>query len=110
MTNAKLLCTTALICAAGALAPAAGHAQTMHPIDIPAQPLGDAIKELGSETGLKIEASAEAIAGKTSTAVSGLMAATAALDRLLEGTSLALRLVTDDSAIVAEEFVSQDAN
>jgi hypothetical protein len=110
MTNAKLLCTTALICAAGALAPAAVTAQNVHPIDIPAQPLGDAIKELGTETGLKIAASAEAVAGKTSTAVRGPMTANAALDRLLEGTGLALRPVTRDSAIVAEDIVSQDAN
>lgn len=85
----------ALLCALLAgMAPAAPQAQPQtHPAsyDIPAQPLGAALLELGRQSGLEISFPPAAVAGKQAPALQGEYSALAALTRLLAGSGLALR-------------------
>ncbi|MEM1079355.1 MAG: TonB-dependent receptor [Pseudomonadota bacterium] len=97
--------STALICSLAALAPSLATAEISQPIDVPAQPLADAITELGMETGLDIAASADAVAGKQSVAVRGPMAPIEALAQLLSGTELRMRRAGENGVVV-----SQNAN
>lgn len=59
--------------------------------DIPAQPLGQALTSFGQQAGLQVGISAPAVAGKTSSAVSGTMTAEQALRQLLAGTGVGYR-------------------
>lgn len=90
-------------------APTLAMSEQMQPIDIPAQPLANAIKELGAETGLRIAAHAHAIDGKESRAVRGPMTPSVALQQLLEGTGLSVRHVGEDGAVVAMNLASQNS-
>jgi iron complex outermembrane receptor protein len=74
-----------------AVSPAA-HAQSAAAqvaVDVPAQPLGQALTALGRQLGVQIVASSDRVAGKTSAAVKGRLTADAALSQLLSGTGLA---------------------
>lgn len=80
-------------------------------IDIPAQPLGAALTELANETGLQVTATANAIEGKTSSAVSGVMAPQAALKQMLSDTGLSFRVPEKNGAILSfTDPASQNAN
>lgn len=79
-------------------------------IDIPSQPLAEALKELGSETGLQVLAPTYAVAGKTSKAVKGSMFPTEALQEMLSGTGLSFRMPEQNAAILSfGDVVSQNA-
>lgn len=104
-----MLRTTALACGFCLWSATGVMADQTQPVDVPGQPLGDAITELGRETGLRIAADASVVDGKTSTAVQGPMTPTAALNRLLEGTGLETRPVGDIGVVVANNVVSQNA-
>ncbi|HEX7932681.1 MAG TPA: TonB-dependent receptor [Paraburkholderia sp.] len=71
-------------------------------LDLPAQPLGKALLELGRQTHLQVSFPPEAVAGKTAPALKGTMAPQAALDSLLRGTGLRYQQ-TADNAVVIEE-------
>ncbi|MBK1615128.1 TonB-dependent siderophore receptor [Rubrivivax gelatinosus] len=58
-------------------------------LDLPAQPLGQALNELARRADLQLSFAAEAVAGKTAPAVSGRLTPAQALDRLLAGSGLA---------------------
>ena len=58
---------------------------------IPSQPLGDALIELGRQSGLEISFPPKAVAGKVSPVVRGKFPARLALDQMLEGSGLTLR-------------------
>ena len=68
--------------------PAHADAQT---IDIPAQPLPAAIRQLAEKTGMQILYAADLVAGRTSHAVSGRLAPAEALREMLEGSGLRYR-------------------
>lgn len=70
--------------------------------DIPAGPLGSALRAFETVTGLEVRLADEAIREVESPGVSGLLTADQALDRLLEGTSVHFRFV--DAGTVALEF------
>jgi iron complex outermembrane receptor protein len=57
-------------------------------IDIPAQPLGDALKQLGRQTSLQLFFTPDLVAGKNAQMVQGIMLPHHALDALLQGTGL----------------------
>ena len=79
-------------------------------IDIPAQPLAEALKELGYETGLQVLAPADAVAGKTSRAVRGQMTPHAALKQMLSDTGLSFRIHEQNGAVLSfGVVVSQNA-
>jgi len=76
-----------------AAAPAQAQAQALAQeaparIDIPAQPLGDALLQLGQQTPLQIFFSQDVVAGLNAGAVSGSLAPEEALRRLLAGTGI----------------------
>ncbi|MGE0802031.1 MAG: TonB-dependent siderophore receptor [Lautropia sp.] len=68
-------------------------------IDIPAQPLGDALNAWARQTGARIAVRQTLLAGRTAPAVSGRMTAREALDRLLAGSGLVARVDGDDVVI-----------
>lgn len=103
--RAKRLAT--LVAAAGSLLAGQVHAQTLPPdptqqaqagrtasFNIPAQPLVQALTALGQQAGLQVAVSAPVVAGKTSTAVSGVMTAEQALQLLLSGTGVGYRFTS----------------
>lgn len=61
-------------------------------IDIPAQPLGQALNQLARQAQLQLSFPAELVAGKTAPAVSGSLTARHALERLLSGSGLSATL------------------
>ncbi|MDQ8023666.1 MAG: TonB-dependent receptor [Moraxellaceae bacterium] len=93
--------TPLALAAAITLALSAGHVQQAHAqgaapaataapvsINIPSQPLGQALNELARQANLQMSFPAASVAGKTAPAVSGQMTAQQALDRLLAGSGL----------------------
>ena len=77
-------------------------------IDIPAQPLGDALRTLSRQTGLQFFADSDMTRGIAAPAVSGRMTADQALRQLLAGSGLSYRYagantVTLERAVVGPE-------
>ena len=70
-------------------------------IDVPSQPLSDALRALGRQTGLRFFAGRELTQGLTAPAVLGRMGADEALRRLLDGSGLTYRY--RDTSVVALE-------
>ncbi|NMK48510.1 TonB-dependent receptor [Achromobacter sp. Bel] len=58
-------------------------------VNIPAQPLGDALLQLGAQTSLQIFYSQDVLAGQTARAISGNLSPEEALRQLLQGTGIA---------------------
>jgi hemoglobin/transferrin/lactoferrin receptor protein len=65
----------------------------MHTFDIPAQPLANALKAFGRQSGLQVSLAAEAARGASSVAVSGSLTTDLALAQMLEGTGLQYRII-----------------
>lgn len=97
------------LAAAMAIALAAGHAPLVHAesgsaasapiaINIPAQPLGQALNELARQANLQMTFPAEVVAGKQAPAVSGQFTVRQALDRVLANSGLVA--TTEDSSVV----------
>ncbi len=61
--------------------------------NIPAQPLADAIMAYGAQSGIQVTASADLVAGRTSSAISGTFSPAEALSHLLTGTGLTFRFI-----------------
>lgn len=76
--------------------------QEAQSIDVPSQPLIDAISELGDETGLQVIAPQELVAAERSTAVAGSMTPMQALARMLAGTGLDIRPTGRNSAVISQ--------
>lgn len=100
-----LLASSMLACMAG-FAPNAAHAQARAvagatetvSFQIPAQPLSAAINAFIRQSGWQISYSSALAAGKTSTAVSGSLTPSAALQRMVEGTGVTVRISGPGSA------------
>ncbi|MCU0761614.1 MAG: TonB-dependent receptor [Hydrogenophaga sp.] len=105
------------LAAAMAIAMAAGHAPLAHAqsgaptaaatpiaINIPAQPLGQALNELARQANLQMTFPASLVAGKQAPAVSGQLTVRQALDRLLTGGEL---LANVDGAAVVVRAAAQ---
>lgn len=103
----NLRAQTALGMTLMALVPVGAAADTRQ-IDIPAQDLGLALAELGTETGLQVSARADALVGKTSAPVKGVMTPRIALERLLAGTGLRMQSAGSDGTVVTRDVVTQD--
>ncbi|WYX16666.1 secretin and TonB N-terminal domain-containing protein [Achromobacter xylosoxidans] len=67
---------------------------------IPSLPLGDALVELGRQSGLEISFPPDAVANKMSPVVRGRFPARLALDQMLEGSGLALRADGENRYII----------
>lgn len=68
------------------------HAAAARAIDIPSQPLGDALNAWASQTGGRVAVQQSLVAGRRAPAVSGSLTPRQALDRLLAGSGLAATL------------------
>lgn len=91
-TVAKLLCLMGLALSGPvmAAAPAVNALDVPREIRLPAQPLGDALRELAKQTRLQVLFAPGLAAGKLSPPVTGLISPREALARLLEGSDLAI--------------------
>ncbi|MEM7669604.1 MAG: TonB-dependent receptor, partial [Pseudomonadota bacterium] len=105
--NQTACAALALVCAT--TLPHVLLAEEAREIDVPSQPLIDAIEELGTETGLQIVAPRELVARQESAAVSGSMTPRQALTRLLTGTGLDLRLISENSVVIAQNASANQA-
>ncbi|MEM7058834.1 MAG: TonB-dependent receptor [Pseudomonadota bacterium] len=86
-------------------------AQAQDIIDVPSQPLTQALAELGAETGLAVSAATDLVAGKRSQAVSGAMSPIEALQILLTGTGLKVKSLGENTAVlVASQNVVPSAS
>jgi outer membrane receptor protein involved in Fe transport len=79
---------TFMVSGAGAAAAQARVNENRTQIDIPAQPLGSALRAFGVETDSQVMFSKEVVEGRTNRAVKGNYSAAEALDELLKGTTL----------------------
>lgn len=86
-------CATVALCSSPAMAQS-----DQRSFDIPALPLGDALRRYSEISGRDVVFAAEATRGKASTRVRGTMSSDAALSRLLSGTGLVAELI--DGALV----------
>ena len=109
MNYPTLLRSIALACLLGMLAPVSAVAEQKQSIDIPSQPLADAITELGAETSLQIVANGDVLAGKQSAQVRGRMTPIEALRQLLQGSGLSIRTLSANSVMVIQGDGSQSA-
>ncbi len=76
------------------------HAQALYDFDLPAQPLARSLTEIGSRTGVNVVFRPEAVRSKTAPALKGEFGAHAALDRIIAGSGLALRMVSGGSYLI----------
>lgn len=88
-------CAIVALCASPAMAQS-----DQRTFDIPAQPLGDALRRYSEISGRDIVFAAELTRGKASTRVRGSMSPEAALSRLLSGTGLVVELI--DGTLVVQ--------
>ncbi len=93
----------------GAAALASESAPTVH-FDIPAQPLGTALRQLADQTGLQLAVQTAMTIGKNAPAVRGNFSEREALEQLLKGSGLSFKFL--DGRVVAiklaDEQVSAD--
>jgi hemoglobin/transferrin/lactoferrin receptor protein len=92
---ATTACAFALLAGPGSLTVRAQDATATaatRTYDIPAQPLANALKAFGRQSGLQISLAAEAARGVTSVALSGRFTAEAGLEKLLSGTGISYRI------------------
>lgn len=66
---------------------AVAHAQPVE-LNVPVQPLADALQQFQAQSGVRVDYPADALAGRTSSAVSGTLEPIEALRQLLAGTGL----------------------
>jgi outer membrane receptor protein involved in Fe transport len=106
-----LVATSALSVGAALAAPAhAEEAAAVRQFNVPAQPLGKALLELGRQAGISISVPSEATNGKTSHAVSGRMTTGQALAQLLQGTGLTFQFVNESAVRVVGSAASDGAS
>ncbi len=95
------LAGTSLAALGIAVAPAPAHAQeASRNFDVPSQPLGRALLELGRQARISIAAPRSAVAGRTSAALSGSMPMREAMTRILEGSGLSFEFVSGNAVRV----------
>ncbi len=97
--------TAAAIVVVAAAAPAMGETPSRSPVvlDIPAQPLSDALSAFAQQSGLQIMFHADAGNKLTAPAVTGRVTPVAALERLLANTSLEFEFVDERTVAIREK-------
>lgn len=90
--------------AAGALLALAAHAQGLspRPIDLPAAPLEQSLNTLARKTGVQIVFASPLAAGRTAPAVRGTLTPRQALEQVLAGSGLAVRVADGGQTYVVE--------
>lgn len=99
---ASALALAATLVSAGVLPGTPAHAQQGTPvaIELPAQPLANALTELGAEAGIQVSFDPALVQGRQAPAVSGQLTVDAALQQLLTGTELTYRRSGDGTVTV----------
>jgi outer membrane receptor protein involved in Fe transport len=69
-------------------------------IDIPAENLDAALEKLSTQTGIQFVYDAKSVAGRQAKALTGRLTWTEALDRLLQGTGLEYRQISDATVVI----------
>lgn len=87
---------------------ASGPSAAARSFNIPAQPLREALRQLMQQAGLQIAFEGTDVDGKSSSAVSGSFSTGDALSRLLAGTGLTFRYLTEGSVVVERAPQSTD--
>jgi outer-membrane receptor for ferric coprogen and ferric-rhodotorulic acid len=86
------------------------HAQeARHTVNLPAQPLDQALNALARQTGTRILFATDIAAGLQGPAIKGEVSVDQALQQLLQGSSLNAEKTADGSFVVAEPFASNNA-
>ncbi len=109
----RLAVASAVAIAAALAAPPAHAQEATQRFNIPAQPLGRALLDLGRQARISIAAPRSMVAGRTSSAISGEMTLRDALTRMLNGSGLrfefvnggAVRIVAASSAQASTDQV-----
>jgi outer membrane receptor protein involved in Fe transport len=78
------------------------------PLDLPAQPLGAALREFSIQSNLSLTVDSALIVGKKSATVQGRMTRKEALRRMLEGTGLEGKIDNDKIVIQRERIAKED--
>lgn len=88
-----------------ATAPSSVYGQGEKTIDVPAQPLAQAIVELSEESGLRVVASDRLLEGKASPGAQGVMTPAEALQSILKGSGLQARALDRSGVmVIAQQF------
>lgn len=90
----------ALLLVCPGLAAADASALARHPVEQPAQALGDALRAIARQTGVSVLFDPGAVSGRTSQPVSGRLTAAEAIARALEGTGLTAEVMPDGAVVV----------
>lgn len=102
--------TAALAIPAGNGAMAQATAAAVITVNIPAQPLSNALVTFSRQTGIDVVISSKDAAGKRSTAVSEAVAPEAALRRLLTGTGLSYSFENGHTVAIGDRVAAADAS
>ena len=94
-----LAATTALVLALSA-APVAAYAQAAYDFDLPAQPLADTLRAIGSRAGVNVAFDPAVVRGRQAPALRGSYSPRDALARALDGSGLTLRTTTGGAFLV----------
>ena len=89
-------------------APVAAYAQVAYDFDLPAQPLADTLRAIGSRAGVNVAFDPAAVRGRQAPALRGSYNARDALARVLDGSGLTLR-TTAGGAFLVEPAPLADA-
>jgi len=109
--SASALTLAAAIATAGALPGAPAHAQENAPmaLELTAQPLAEALTELGAETGVQVSFDPALVRGREAPAIAGELTVPEALRRLLAGTDLTFRQSGDGSITILQNTAKDGA-
>lgn len=96
--------------AAGIVLTTTLHAQdTTHALNLPAQPLDQALNALAGQTDSRILFATDIAEGLSAPAVTGEMTLQQALERLLRGSNLTVQQTSDGSFVIAAPVASDAA-
>jgi outer membrane receptor protein involved in Fe transport len=106
-TRWSLACGTAMALALAA-APSAVFAQAAYQFDLPPQPLADALRAVGTKASVTVAFNPATVSGKSAPALKGAYPAQAAIEHLISGAGLRVRITAAGSFLV-EPSVLQPA-
>lgn len=84
-------------------------AQALYQFDLPAQPLAETLRAIGSKSGLNVAFDPATVRGKTAAAVSGSYSAQDAIKHAIAGTGLVMRPVKEGSVLIVDPATTANA-
>jgi iron complex outermembrane receptor protein len=95
-----MLLSSAAVVFVLAAEPASARAQTSHAFNVPAQGLADALRSVGQKAGVNVVFEPAAVRGKRAPALRGTFSAGQALDQVLQGSGLSVRMTAAGSFLI----------